>query len=82
MSNSSQRCYFCKTELYSHLAQLATQEGYRWVANGTNTDDLGDHRPGMQAATEHLVRSPMVEAGLDKAAVRQIAKELGHPHLG
>ena len=79
VSNSSQRCYFCKTELYSDLAQLAAQEGYQWVANGTNTDDTGDYRPGMQAAAEHLVRSPMVEAGLDKAAVRQIAKELDIP---
>ena len=79
VSNSSQRCYFCKTELYSDLAQLASQEGYGWVANGTNTDDLGDHRPGMQAASENLVRSPMVEAGLDKAAVRRIAKELSIP---
>ena len=79
VSNSSQRCYFCKTELYSHLAQLAAQEGYQCVANGANTDDLGDHRPGMQAASENLVRSPMVEAGLDKAAVRRIAKELDIP---
>ena len=79
VSNSSQRCYFCKTELYSDLAQLAAQEGYQWVANGTNTDDTGDYRPGMQAAAEHLVRSPMVEAGLDKAAVRQIAKKLDIP---
>ena len=79
VSNSSQRCYFCKTELYSDLAQLAAQEGYQWVANGTNTDDMGDYRPGMQAAAEHRVRSPMVEAGLDKAAVRQIAKDLDIP---
>ena len=79
VSNSSQRCYFCKTELYSLLSQLATQEGYQWVANGTNIDDMGDHRPGMQAAAEHRVRSPMVEAGLDKAAVREIAKELDIP---
>ena len=79
VSNSSQRCYFCKTELYSDLAQLAAQEGYQWVANGTNTDDMGDYRPGMQAAAEHRVCSPMVEAGLDKAAVRQIAKDLDIP---
>jgi uncharacterized protein len=79
VSNSPQRCYFCKTELYSQLEQLAAEEGYQWVANGANTDDRGDYRPGMQAASEHRVRSPMVEAGLDKAAVRQLAKELDIP---
>ena len=79
VTNSPQRCYFCKTELYSQLTTLADQEGYRWVANGANTDDIGDYRPGMQAAAEHRVRSPMVEAGLDKAAVRKIAQELNIP---
>ena len=76
VSNSPQRCYFCKTELYSQLTDLAKREGYQWVVNGANTDDQGDYRPGMQAASENLVRSPMVEAGLDKAAVRTLAKEL------
>ena len=79
VSNSPQRCYFCKSELYSHLAELAKQEGYQWVVNGANTDDQGDYRPGMQAAAENRVRSPMVEAGLDKAAVRALAKELDIP---
>ena len=79
VTNSPQRCYFCKTELYSQLTSLADQKGYRWVANGANTDDIGDYRPGMQAAAEHRVRSPMVEAGLDKAAVRSIAQELNIP---
>ena len=79
VTNSSQRCYFCKTELYSQLTSLADQKGYRWVANGANTDDIGDYRPGMQAAAEHRVRSPMVEAGLDKSAVRRIAQGLNIP---
>ena len=79
VTNSSQRCYFCKTELYSQLTSLADQKGYRWVANGANTDDISDYRPGMQAAAEHRVRSPMVEAGLDKSAVRRIAQELNIP---
>ena len=79
VSNSSQRCYFCKTELYSQLTDLASQEGYQWVVNGANTDDQGDYRPGMQAAAENRVRSPMVEAGLDKAGVRILAKELDIP---
>lgn len=76
VANSPQRCYFCKTELYSQLAELVNREGYQWVVNGANTDDQGDYRPGMQAAAENLVRSPLVEAGLDKTAVRTLAKEL------
>lgn len=79
VSNSPQRCYFCKNELYTHLTALAEQEGYQWVANGANTDDLGDYRPGLQAASEHRVRSPMVEVGLDKQSVREIARLLEIP---
>ncbi|MCH8989834.1 MAG: ATP-dependent sacrificial sulfur transferase LarE [Chloroflexi bacterium] len=79
VANSPQRCYFCKTELYTQLAELAGLEGYQWVANGTNTNDLGDYRPGLVAASEHQVRSPMVEAGLAKADVRAIAKTLDIP---
>ena len=77
--NSPQRCYFCKTELYTHLTALAEAEGYAWVANGANIDDRGDYRPGMQAAAEHRARSPLLEAGLDKAAVRAMARELDIP---
>ncbi|MDA0735365.1 MAG: ATP-dependent sacrificial sulfur transferase LarE [Chloroflexi bacterium] len=79
LANSAQRCYFCKTELYTDLCQLADEDGFAWVANGTNIDDLGDYRPGLQAATEHRVRSPMVEAGLSKDLVRQSARHLGIP---
>ena len=75
-ANSAQRCYFCKTELYSHLTSLADQEGYLWVVNGANTDDQGDYRPGMQAASEHRVRSPLIEAGLGKPEVRKLAHAL------
>ena len=78
-ANSPRRCYFCKTELYSQLTALADAEGYSWVANGANTDDRGDYRPGMQAAAEHRVRSPLIEAGLDKQDVRQIARDLDIP---
>ena len=77
--NSPQRCYFCKTELYMHLTALATDENFAWVANGANTDDRGDYRPGMQAATEHRARSPLLEAGLNKADVRAIARHLDIP---
>ena len=76
-ANSPQRCYFCKTELYSDLASLADREGFRWIANGANTDDQGDYRPGMQAASEHRVRSPLIESGLGKSEVREIARSLG-----
>ena len=79
VANSPQRCYFCKTELYSQLTELADQESIKWVVNGANTDDIGDYRPGMIAASEHRVRSPMVEAGLTKADVRAIARSLDIP---
>jgi len=79
VANSPQRCYFCKTELYTQLTELADNEAIKWVANGANTDDIGDYRPGMIAASEHKVRSPMVEAGLTKADVRAIAKTLDIP---
>ena len=79
VANSPQRCYFCKTELYTELAALADKETIKWVVNGANTDDIGDYRPGMVAASEHRVRSPMVEAGLTKADVRAIARSLDIP---
>ena len=79
VANTPQRCYFCKTELYDQLGALAAAEGYDWIANGANTDDLGDYRPGMTAAAEHKVRSPMVEAEMDKAQVRAAAQWLGVP---
>jgi len=79
VANSPQRCYFCKTELYTQLTELAGNEAIEWVVNGANTDDIGDYRPGMVAASEHKVRSPMVEAGLTKADVRAIAKTLDIP---
>ena len=82
VANSPQRCYFCKTELYTQLTELAFNESYEWVVNGANTDDLGDYRPGLKAADEHKVRSPMVEAGMSKLDVRSIAKTLDIPIWG
>ena len=79
VTNAPNRCYFCKTELYTHLCELAEAEGYAWVANGANLDDLGDYRPGLLAAAENRVRSPLVEAELDKEGVRRIARNLGLP---
>lgn len=73
VKNAPDRCYHCKTELYSQLERLAPTLGVNVLANGANVDDLGDYRPGMQAAAEHQVRSPLVEAELDKSDVRQLA---------
>lgn len=78
-ANDGRRCYFCKTELYAHLVPLAAERGLTWVCNGTNTDDLGDYRPGLEAASERGVRSPLVEAGLSKDDVRHLSRELGLP---
>jgi len=71
--NAPDRCYHCKSELYGQLGPLATQLDVAVIANGANTDDLGDYRPGMIAAGEHQVRSPLVECEIDKAEVRQLA---------
>ncbi|MEX0982859.1 MAG: ATP-dependent sacrificial sulfur transferase LarE [Bacteroidales bacterium] len=75
--NPVNRCYFCKTELYDHIEEVASEEGIRFIANGTNMDDLGDHRPGLVAADEHQVVSPLRDAGLKKDDIRVIAKMLG-----
>lgn len=79
-ANAGDRCYFCKTHLYESLQAYAVEHGYRTIFNGTNTDDLGDHRPGLVAADEARVVSPLVEAGLDKEAVRAVARHLGLPN--
>ena len=79
LANPTNRCYHCKTELYDHLVELAQAEGYQHVANGLNLDDLGDYRPGLQAAKEHEVRAPLQEAGLTKPDVRAISKLLNVP---
>lgn len=78
-ANNPNRCFFCKDELYAHLGPMAGALGYQWMANGTNTDDLGDFRPGLEAAKQHGVRSPLVEAGLSKAEIRELSRELGLP---
>lgn len=74
--NTPQRCYFCKEELYTELKKLASDEDIPWIANGTNVDDLGDFRPGLKAAKDFMIRSPLVEAGINKNEVRAIAKEI------
>jgi pyridinium-3,5-biscarboxylic acid mononucleotide sulfurtransferase len=76
-SNNGDRCYFCKSELFDLARDRAAKLGLRWVVDGTITDDLGDHRPGLVAASEHEVRHPLVEAGMDKLAVRSLARTMG-----
>ena len=74
LRNNSDRCYFCKSELYGRLESLKGALGVETIASGANMDDQGDHRPGMKAAAEHGVRHPLQEVGLTKDHVRQLAK--------
>lgn len=78
-ANLSDRCYFCKTELHDQLQALAQAEGWGAIVDGNNASDLGDYRPGMTAAREHGVHSPLLEAGITKAEVRELAQTLGLP---
>ena len=79
VENSPERCFYCKDELYGLLDQMTEIDGYDFVADGCNVDDLGDHRPGRRAAAQHLVRSPLIEAGLKKDDIRALSKERGLP---
>jgi pyridinium-3,5-biscarboxylic acid mononucleotide sulfurtransferase len=78
-SNPTNRCYFCKSTLYTDLAKLAEEKGYACVVDGANKDDEGDYRPGRKAAKELGVVSVLSEAGMTKADVRGLAKYLGLP---
>jgi uncharacterized protein len=78
-ANPSNRCYFCKSELWSRLGAVAASRGMKTVLDGSNADDVGDHRPGAVAAAENAVRSPLLEAGLTKAEIRAWSHELGLP---
>ncbi len=79
VANGHDRCYHCKSELYDRLGDLAARRDYAAVLSGANADDLGDWRPGLAAAAEHGVRHPLVEVGVGKAEVRQLAAALGIP---
>jgi uncharacterized protein len=79
VANAPDRCYFCKRELWARLGELAGGRGLAAVADGTNADDLADHRPGRRAGLERGVTSPLAEAGLTKADVRGLARRLGLP---
>lgn len=76
-ANTSQRCYFCKDELFSKLSAVALEESIPFVVDGSTCDDVHDYRPGRVATTEHGVRSPLIEAGMTKAEVRQLSKRVG-----
>lgn len=76
-ANPANRCFYCKTTLYEALTGVAREEGCRHILNGTNVDDLGDHRPGLIAAKDYQVVSPLVEARFTKADVRALAAQLG-----
>ena len=77
IANPANRCYFCKTNLYRAIRAVAAGRGATTVVSGANVDDLGDYRPGLEAAREWRVRHPWVEAGVDKAGVRRLARALG-----
>lgn len=76
-ANASNRCYFCKSELYGKLADVAEARGLAFVLDGTNYDDTADHRPGRTAANENHVRSPLVEVGMTKSEIRQLSRQQG-----
>jgi uncharacterized protein len=77
LRNPTNRCYFCKTTLYTHMGKFIAERGLKNIVNGINADDLGDFRPGIQAANEFAVRSPLAEAGLTKADIRELSRRAG-----
>ncbi len=79
VANPTNRCYFCKTELYTRVAGMRDELGVDVIVNGANLDDRGDHRPGMIAADEHGVRSPLIECGFTKNDVRDLARHWDLP---
>ena len=78
-NNPPNRCYYCKSELYTKLTALAQVRGFAVICDGTNADDVGDYRPGRQAARELDVRSPLLECGLTKADIRELSRRAGLP---
>lgn len=76
-SNPSNRCFFCKSELYEKLNALASERTNEIICDGANASDIGDYRPGMQAAREKKIKSPLLEVNLDKNEIRELAKQFG-----
>jgi uncharacterized protein len=79
INNPVNRCYFCKSELFDSIARMAENQRFRNFVDGSNQDDLGDHRPGMKALKERQVRSPLQEVGLTKKEIRELSREYGLP---
>ncbi|MBP5305065.1 MAG: ATP-dependent sacrificial sulfur transferase LarE [Lachnospiraceae bacterium] len=77
--NSPDRCYFCKHGIFTEVKKIAEENGIEYMAEGSNMDDIGDYRPGLRAAAELSVKSPLREAGLTKADIRAISKAMGLP---
>jgi uncharacterized protein len=80
LANPNNRCYFCKTNTYIEMIAYTQKIGFDQIIDGTNADDVGDHRPGRQAAREHGVRSPLQEVGLNKTEIRELARQMGLPN--
>lgn len=78
-ANSPRRCYYCKKELFSLCLRIAEEKGLKYITDGSNADDRGDYRPGMEAAREMGIRSPLQEAGLTKQEIREISRKLNLP---
>lgn len=79
VANPTNRCYFCKSELWSVLERVRAERGIAQIIDGTNADDLSDHRPGKKAATEQGIRSPLAELGFTKADIRELSRARGIP---
>jgi uncharacterized protein len=77
--NSPDRCFHCKDELFTRLEAICRERGIPYVAYGVNVDDTGDFRPGQRAAKEHRVSAPLLEAGLTKAEIRELSRQMGLP---
>jgi len=78
-ANNPDRCFFCKDELYTKLESVARTRGIKSIVDGSTVDDLGDYRPGRRAASQHAVRSPLIEAGLSKSDVRELSRRVSLP---
>lgn len=80
LANTPRRCYFCKDHLFQLLKNYALENNFHYIVDGSNADDLSDHRPGQEAAQEQGIRSPLQEAGLTKKEIRSAAKQIGLPN--
>jgi pyridinium-3,5-biscarboxylic acid mononucleotide sulfurtransferase len=80
IENPPNRCYFCKLDVYTQMVEYSLEHDYRYILDGTNADDLNDHRPGRQAALEKGLRSPLLEAGFTKADIRILARQFDLPN--